>query len=184
MWTERGIMQRARRAYELARLKRAALAFAPVLILVVAALYLGERPLPVLCFGIGLFVVGVALLWYGREPARGVLPGVLSGVVPLCFALCASRIGHICHGDGCISVCFYACSAGGLLAGIGIGWFVHSRQCKGSVWIVAAALAGLTGAMGCSCVGFSGLLGLLGGLSLGVAVSVANRARWGANGAR
>ena len=166
-------MRRARRAYELARLTRAMVGFAPVLLLVTAAMALGNRPLPVLGLGAGLFVGGVALLWYGRDPARAVLPGVLAGVVPLCFALCASRIGHICHGDGCVSVCLYACSAGGLLAGAGIGWYAQSRRRSRRFLLPAAGLAVLTGAMGCSCVGYTGVLGLAAGLCGGVAFGIA-----------
>ncbi|HEY6558728.1 MAG TPA: hypothetical protein VI072_15700 [Polyangiaceae bacterium] len=173
MWTEQDLMRRARRAYELARLKRAVLGFAPVLLLVIVAMALGNRPLPVFGLGAGLFVGGVALLWYGRDPARAVLPGVLAGVIPLCFALCASRIGHVCHGDGCVSVCLYACSAGGLLAGAGIGWYAQSRRCSRKLLFPAAGFAVLTGAMGCSCVGYTGVIGLVAGLCGGVAFSIA-----------
>jgi hypothetical protein len=151
---------RARRAYEMSRLRRAALAFAPVLALVVIAMITGRRSGPTLAFGSGLFVFGVALLWYGHDVRRAVLPGVAAGFVPLAFAICARQVGHACMGDECMAVCVPACAAGGLVAGALIAFTAIRGKRRLGFWLAASGVALFTGAMGCVCAGASGLLGL------------------------
>jgi hypothetical protein len=151
---------RARLAYEASRLRRAVVAFAPILLLVVAAALIGHRVEYAMVFGSALFAVGVVLLWYGHDIRRAVIPGVLAGLVPLVFALCAKRMGHACTGDGCMTLCVPACAAGGFLAGIviNVAWFRHGRYF--GFWLAASAVTLLTGAMGCACTGVLGLVGL------------------------
>jgi hypothetical protein len=152
---------RARLAYEASRLRRAVVAFAPVLLLAVAAALIGQRVEYTIAFGSALFAFGVVLLWYGRDIRRAVIPGVLAGLVPLVFALCAKHVGHACTGDGCMTLCVPACAAGGFLAGIVISvvWFRHGRDF--GFWLGASAVTLLTGAMGCACAGVPGLVGLV-----------------------
>ena len=161
-WAE----HRARRAYELARLRRAALAFAPVLALVVIAMITGRRSGPTLAFGSGLFVLGVVLLWYGHDIRRAVLPGLAAGLVPLAFAICARQVGHACMGDACMAVCVPACAAGGLVAGALIARSAIRGKRSLGFWLAASGVALFTGAMGCVCAGASGLLGLGVGFAL------------------
>jgi hypothetical protein len=151
---------RARWAYERARLGRAIVAFVPMLLIVGVAAWLGKRPVTVINLGLGIYAAGALLLWYGREPAKAVLPGVLAGLVPLCFSLCASHMGHVCTGDHCYALCVPACTAGGLGAGILVARF-GLKQARGMwFWLFASGLALVTGSLGCSCVGYSGLIGL------------------------
>ncbi len=154
------VEQRARLAYETSRLRRAIIAFAPILLLVIAAALIGQRVRYTLALGTALFTFGVVLLWYGRDIRRAVLPGVLAGLVPMAFALCAKHIGHGCTGDGCMTLCVPACAAGGFLAGLAIhvAWFRHGRH--SGFWVAASVLTLLTGAMGCACAGLPGLVGL------------------------
>src|SRR6266545_165551 len=70
------VEQRARLAYETSRLRRAIIAFAPILLLVIAAALIGQRVRYTLALGTALFTFGVVLLWYGRDIRRAVLPGV------------------------------------------------------------------------------------------------------------
>jgi hypothetical protein len=151
----------------MARLRRALIAFAPMLSLVAIAVLAGHRSMPTLAFGTGLFVFGVVLLWYGHDVKRAVLPGVAAGMVPLIFALCAKHLGHACMGDGCLALCLPACVAGGLIAGAIIAVAgIRGRRGLG-FWLAASGVSLFTGAMGCVCVGASGVVGL----SLGFAVS-------------
>jgi hypothetical protein len=154
------VEHRARRAYEIARLRRAVLAFAPVLALVVLAMVTGRHSAPTLAFGSGLFVFGVALLWYGHDVRRAVLPGVVAGLVPLAFAICARQVGHACMGDACMAVCVPACAAGGLVAGALIAFSAIRGKRGLGFWLAASGVALFTGAMGCVCAGAWGLLGL------------------------
>lgn len=152
--------RRARLAYEGSRLRRAAFAFAPVLLIVACSALIGHRVGYALAFGSALFVFGVALLWYGHDIRRAVIPSVLAGLVPLVFALCAKFIDHVCMGDDCMKLCVPACAAGGLIAGIAISVACFRRGSGLGFLLVASALTLLTGALGCSCAGVLGLAGL------------------------
>jgi hypothetical protein len=163
------IRQRMRRAYEWSRLRRAAVGFAPVLVLVSAAVVLGHDPGVVAILGCVLFLTGVGVLWYGHDVRRSVLPGVAAGLIPLVATLCAHHVGRACSfGDCCMTVCLPACGAGGLAAGVVIAW-VGLRRTHGIwYWLVASGMALLTGAMGCLCVGAAGIAGLVAGYGFGV----------------
>jgi hypothetical protein len=160
------IERRARRAYELSRARRAAVGFAPVVLLVVVAALFGERFGYTLAFGSALFLLGVGLLWYGRGVKRAVLPGLAAGLVPLVFGLCAKHIAHACTGDGCMALCVPACFVGGVIAGIVIDWVALRSASKAGFWIAASGVGLLTGAMGCVCAGVLGLVGLLVGFAV------------------
>jgi hypothetical protein len=154
------VQERLRRAYELDRLRRALLGFAPILVLVAAAAIVGGRYRIAMPAGALLFAGGVLALWYGREPGRGVLPGAIGGSLALVLALCANQMGHFCTGERCMSWCLPACVAGGVIAG-GIVSFVGFRQKRGmGYWASASGITLLTGALGCSCVGYAGIGGL------------------------
>jgi hypothetical protein len=164
---------RARRAYERTRFLRAAVAFAPAVLLVLAAALVGNRMGYSLAFGSALFFLGVGLLWYGRGVKRAVLPGLAAGLVPLVFGLCAKHVGHVCMGDACMALCVPACFAGGFVAGIVID-FVGLRGAKQvGFWVAASGVGLLTGAMGCVCAGALGLAGMLVGFAVSAAPGVA-----------
>ena len=162
------IERRLRFRYEWSRVQRALLGFAPVLLIVVASALLTKRPNSALLFGSSMFVAGTLALWYGRELRRAVLPGLLAGMVPLTLALCANHIGHACTGDRCVALCIPACTLGGLVAALAIAGLGHRGRRGLAFWIGASGIALLTGAMGCTCVGYSGLAGLALGYALGV----------------
>lgn len=176
--SELALERRLRRAYEWSRLRRALVGFVPIVILVLAALIFGGRVSTVLVVGPLLFAFGVLSLWRGRELGRGVLPGALAGGGALLLVLCANRMGHFCTGESCMSWCIPACIAGGLLSGAYVG-ALGMRQRRGSgYWISASAITLLVGALGCSCVGYSGMIGLAlgyGVLALGAAVAASLR---------
>jgi hypothetical protein len=151
--------RRARRGYELARLRDALLGMAPLSFVVPLAACLSHDATSALWFGGATFALGGVLLWYGRDPQKAVLPGIAAGLLPLLLALCANRM-HYCGPDGCTSLCVPACTLGGGLAGLVVA---HVGRKKGAgvwFWLSASTLALLTGAMGCSCIGYSGIVGL------------------------
>lgn len=160
-----------RRRYEAARLARAVLGFAPVLVVVVGAALLGSRPSSSALFGGALFAAGVTLLWRGQGLQRAVLPGVLSGLIPLALSLAANLL-HGCSDEHCTSLCIPACTVGGVAAGLVVSTLGLRRRLGWGFWAAASGLSVLTGAMGCACVGYSGV----GGLVAGVAVAVAPQA--------
>jgi hypothetical protein len=159
---------RARRKYELTRARNAVLGFTPALLLVAIAALANHHRASALLFGGGMFVIGSVLLWYGRELRRAVLPGLAMGVVPLTMALCANYSHHVCMGGSCLSLCVPACTAGGLAAGIGLALLGRRERGRLGFWLAGSTLALATGAMGCACVGFSGVLGLAVGYVIGL----------------
>jgi hypothetical protein len=171
------VQRRVRRSYELSRLRSALLGFAPMLLLVVAAAFLSHRYTFALPAGTVLLLAGVAALWYGRDPGRGVLPGAVGGSLALTLALCANQMGHFCTGERCMSWCLPACVLGGLLAG-GIVGFSGLRKRRGlGYWVSASSITLLTGSLGCSCVGYSGIAGLFVGFVAALGLSTLSRSR-------
>ncbi|HVZ32850.1 MAG TPA: hypothetical protein VG963_10510, partial [Polyangiaceae bacterium] len=161
------VERRARARYEWARARAALLGFAPVLLVVAAAALIGKHASVTAALGVALFGAGVVMLWYGRELKRAVLPGVLAGLIPLALVLCANQM-HGCVGDNCMMVCVPACVVGGVVAGIVVGSVAARRRAPLAFWISASGLTLLTGAMGCACVGYAGVVGLAAGYVAGV----------------
>lgn len=168
-------LRRARRAYEWGRTRRAFIGCLPVLVLLAAASIFGDRLEWTLAFGAGLFVLGMFMLWYGREPQRAVLPGIAAGVIPLVLVLCARHAGHFCTGTSCTSLCMQACALGGVLAGLAVASVGNARQAGPAFWISASSVSVLTGAMACSCLGLSGIAGLALGYVAGAVPMVLGR---------
>jgi len=163
--------RRARRGYERSRVQRALLGVLPVALLAGVLLCLGVHPQPrvMLAFGAGVCVLGAALLWYGREPARAVLPGLAAGFLPLCLALCTRHWGHLCTDAECIAMCLPACAMGGILAGVVVSGYGALRARTAWFWVSASSLAVLTAAVGATCAGYRGVLAVVAGYALGLA---------------
>ncbi|HET9957141.1 MAG TPA: hypothetical protein VFQ61_21740 [Polyangiaceae bacterium] len=159
--------QRARRKYEWARVRRALLGFSPAVVVITAAALTGKHPMSTAALGVALFAFGVLLLWYGRDVRRAVLPGLALGALPLVLALCANHV-HSCHDGVCVTWCVPACALGGLGAGIGVGIIGQRARHSLGYWLGASALTLLTGAMGCNCAGYGGVVGLAAGFVIGV----------------
>ena len=115
------------------------------------------------------------MLWYGRDPQKAVLPGIAAGLVPLVFALCANHM-HACGADGCSSLCVPACALGGVVAGLAVASVGNQRNTGPWFWVSASSLALLTGAMGCACIGYSGVIGLGLGFGAGMVPGLLRRA--------
>ncbi|MGA2450111.1 MAG: hypothetical protein ABTD50_15635 [Polyangiaceae bacterium] len=169
------LRHQARVAYEWSRLRRALIGFAPALVVAAAASWIGGRPIDSVPFGLGLFLAGSVALWYGREPKRAVLPGIVAGLFPVVLTITTMRVGHMCLGDRCASVCMAACVVGGSGSGLAIGVVGVRRRYRLLFWITASALVLCTGAMGCACLGYSGLVGLATGYFAGVAPALVVR---------
>jgi hypothetical protein len=160
------LQKRVRRAYEFARLRQAALGMVPVVVIVVLATCFTHRPMSAIVFGTVAVISGLLMLWFGREAQKAVLPGIAAGVVPLVFALCANYV-HSCGMHGCSTWCVPACALGGVVAGLAVAGMGNQRRAGPLFWVSASGLALLIGAMGCSCVGYSGVMGLALGFASG-----------------
>jgi hypothetical protein len=169
-------MRRARIRYELGRLRRALIAVAPFLLVVAVALWRTHGSSSTLWLGFATVALSTAMFWYGRDSQRAVLPGVAAGIVPLAVSLCANAV-HGCGVGSCSSLCLPACTLGGAVGGLAIASVGNQRGAGPSFWLSASGVALLTGAMGCACVGYSGVMGLGLGFAVGVVPGVLRRTR-------
>ncbi len=157
----------ARGRYERSRLRWSLAGAAPMLLVIAAATWLGRQPSSSAFFGGLLFVTGVVLLWRGRDIRRAFWPGVLAGLLPLVLSL-AANAGHGCAMGHCSTWCIPACSAGGVGAGLFVAATATKLKLGWDFWVGASLMSVLTGAMGCACVGASGVLALVVGFALGL----------------
>lgn len=167
----------ARWSYEWARLRLALMGTLPLLVVVTLGVLLAARAASAFWFGSAVITGGAVLLWYGRDLGRGVLPGLGAGAVPLSLALLANHIGHACMGDRCVSLCLPACVLGGVTAGGAIAFMARRRGRGLGFWLGASGVALATGAMGCACMGSSGVLGLAAGYAAASAPVLVHRLR-------
>ncbi|HEX9578856.1 MAG TPA: hypothetical protein VF993_13975, partial [Myxococcales bacterium] len=150
---------RARRAYELGRL-RWSLRVAPFILVASAAVVACGRPLGdsgAICLSLLLLAAGLGFA--GGSAGRAVVPGLAAGTVALVLPLLVRTLGHVCFGPACMPYCLPASVLGGAVAGALIARQAagHDRQLP--FLLAALALAGLTGALGCTLAGTAGVLG-------------------------
>jgi hypothetical protein len=158
---------RALRAYERGRFSRA-LRVAPFVVAAAGVAIACGRPLAMTCaLGCALLPLAVWLLVRGGNVGRAVAPGLGAGWAALSLPLLLRTAGHACFGSACMSLCLPVCALGGVLSGALIG--VLARRDGGGLGYVvaAAAIAGLSGAMGCSLGGSFGILGMAAGVVAG-----------------
>ena len=162
--SEAQTLSRAMAGYERSRVKRGLLAALPTLVLPLIAFGVSGRLMTSVVLGAAIAVAVVALAWRGQAWGMAVPAGLTAGVFPLGLALAAQRIGHICTPQGCTSLCVPMCAAGGVVAGLVITAAAR-RSPSPPVTLVGGALLSIaTGALGCACVGMSGMVGLTLGL--------------------
>lgn len=158
---------RVRRAYEWGRVRYALAASVPTLLVAAMVAMLVRDVSWPLVVGALLYVASVVLLWFGRNPGRSVLPGVVYGLLPLTAGVLAKLHGHMCLGLNCYSTCLLYCVSGGVLAGLLVGRLAAKTSTPAAVFASAAATSLLTGAIGSSCVGVHGIIGMAAGIALG-----------------
>jgi hypothetical protein len=167
---------RARRAYEMGRL-RAALRVAPFVLAAAAAAVACGRPAiltGVLASTLLVLCIGVSCA--GGPGGRGVMPGLVAGAAPLGMPLLMATVGHACFGPACMALCLPACVVGGAVAGVVIARSAARREPDRRFVASAVAVAALTGALGCTIAGVAGVLGMLAGtVAAGAPVLVAAR---------
>lgn len=161
---------KARRAYEWSRVRRALLGALPILVLAVPAVALATKPVWSALVGAGLMLGVVASLWFGHGLPRVALLGVAAGTLPLSLVLCTWRVGHACAGAWCMPLCLGSSAVGGAAAGAIIARWAFEKRFSAGRLVVALGFGVLTGAMGSTCVGSRGLVALVVGFVVGVAV--------------
>lgn len=153
--------------YERSRFATATIAALPSLMLPLVAFVIGGRLLPSIGLGLAVWALVTGLAWRGETWGASVSTGLKGGAIPLGLALLAQRIGHVCTPQGCTSLCVPMCVAGGVFAGFLIAAAAKRSRSPAITIGAGAVLSTLVGALGCSCVGAGGMVGMTLGLTAG-----------------
>lgn len=159
------LARRARRSYELGRLRLAITAMLPLVPLLALLYAWGHRP-TVLVLGLPLLAVCIGLWVYGKGLQHAVRPGLLGGALPIAAAVVSTQ----CSGGSasCAHWCFISCASAGVVVGAWLSVAIFRRY-PARVGIAAVAIAALTSALGCMPIGLGTLLGAIAGLVAGLA---------------
>ncbi len=155
---------RARRAYELGRLRRGLKLAALLSPLGLASALLCGAPLLSLAAVVALCSLVTVLTWRGLEVGRAVLPGLVAAGPAVLAPLLVRGAGHGCAASACLPVCLAACFVCGIASGALLALF--AAKLKGGRAFMGAAMAVTTaaGALWCVAFGASGVLGMLAGV--------------------
>jgi hypothetical protein len=157
----------ARHAYEAARWTAAAPLALAALLWATLGLRLSGLNATTLTFAVALPSLAFALQVYGRSWGRGVQPGMLAGLVP--FLLPSLVHAQGCGPGGCGERCLAACLLGGVVSGAWLGLRIQPQRDGVGSLLGAAALATSGGALGCACIGATGV----------ASMALASVAAWG-----
>jgi hypothetical protein len=155
---------RARRAYEWGRWRKG---FATALWAVPAMALASFGCTPHVAYLLAPLVVlsAAAMVWRGGALSRAVVPGLLAGTVPVLVPVVV-RCGSL---ENAPQICLLLSLGGGLVSGLLVSAVEARLRAPRMEIVAAAALAALTGMMGCAMFGLGGLAGLTAGLALGAA---------------
>jgi hypothetical protein len=159
---------RARRAYEMGRLRTALPAIAFAVPMIGLSVVLCDRPLASAGGGIALVAVLLAAAWRGQPFARGARAGLIAGLGPLLLPM--ATCFHLCAGGVCLlapTACVLAGLAGGAALGLHARHRVPTGPDAGGYLLAALTIAALVGSLGCVIAGTSGVVGMVVGLALG-----------------
>ena len=161
-----GLRERARRAYERGRLRRALVAGIAIPPVASLAFLQCARPLPSLAAAGLLSILVVAMLHRGQDWGRGARAGLVAGLAPFLFPIAVEGLGS----PALCELLPWFCAAGGVVAGLVLVIRRRARlENPKAYWTTAALVTLLAGAVGCWIAGAAGLTGLAAGLALGAA---------------
>jgi len=169
------VRQRARRAYEWARLRNGAAKAWPALPLTAVSYWLCHEPGPSVAIGAVLFALVTGLAWYGRIAARAASAGLKAGVGA--FAVPVIAFHSYFTPDYCTVTAMLIIN-GTCGLGVGILLSIESMrlQTQRNVFLLfAGAVAALCGMLGCILFGPMGLAGMAAGVLLSTAPVVIYR---------
>ena len=172
------LRRRARRAYELGRL-RAALPWAiwPAALAWLAVLAGTTSGALALGLGLPLAMAAAAARFAGGPLARAVPRGLAAGT--LAFLVSWAAVSAVCRA-GCAAAgveAAIACGSVGLLAGAAVATVARSAGRRAHALLFAATLAAGAGALGCAFAGSGAVLGLAIGVAAASAPWVVSSAR-------
>lgn len=156
---------RAMRAYERGRAKLALLGALPAFVYGACACVLSASDTSM---GLAFAMYGFAALgiYLGRPYARGVGLGLLLAAIPFGVATLAQSRGHMCLDGACVAVCLPACTSAGIATGVLGSWLLVKARGGVHSLVSMATLVSIGGALGCHCVGYGSVGGLVAGFAL------------------
>jgi hypothetical protein len=165
---EAALSARARRAYEMGRLRAALPTVALTVPMVGLSLALCDRPAATAGCGAALIAVLLTAAWRGQPYARGARAGLVAGLGPLLLPM--ATCFHLCAGGVCL-LAPTACIVAALAGGAALGLYARHRVPTGAgargYLLAAVGVAALVGSLGCVIAGLSGVVGMLAGLAVG-----------------
>ncbi len=171
------VRQRARRAYEWARLRNGAARAWPALPLTAVSYWLCHEPEASVAIGAVLFALLTGLAWYGRIPARAASAGLKAGIGAFAVPVAAF---HSYFAPDCCTLTAMLVVNGGCGLGVGVLLSIESArlQTQRNVFLMFSSLvATLCGMLGCILFGPMGLAGMAAGVLLSTApVAIYRRA--------
>ena len=167
--TEDLLWRRARRQYELGRLRHTLQHSWPVVpIIAIGALYHSDAAL-IASAGAILFALATLFSWLGQTWGRAIFAGFLAGAPPLLIPRLVPANAFCWIGGRCWEWCMLLCPLSGLIAGAAVGVLATRHQDRGLHFLAAVALiASVTGTLGCSVAGILGIVGMLAGGAVGL----------------
>lgn len=164
------IPSRISRAFEAARARTALVGALPAFLYMLAAGALGADRSTML-LGAGMFTFAAFGVFIGHPYARGVGLGLVLGAIPFTVASYAQSAGHMCLDGACVAVCMPACTAAGIATGLLGSWLLVRARGGVASFVSLATIVSLAGAMGCHCIGYGSIGGLIAGLLVASAPS-------------
>ncbi len=169
--------QRARRAYELGRLRHASVKAWPALLLTAISCWLCHEPGLSVAIGGGLFALATGLFWYGRIDGQAASAGLKAGMAAFAVPVVAF---HSYFAPYCSSLTAMLIINGGCGLGVGVLLSIESTRLdvqRNIFLLFAGVVAALSGMLGCVLFGPIGLAGMAAGVLLSTApVAVYRRA--------
>jgi hypothetical protein len=173
------LLARARRAYEVGRLRWAGRVAVWVLPFVAVAVAASGHVAVCLSLGAALLALAVTLVWRGQSWGAAVRPGLVAGAIPFALLLtikCGAM--YSCSLEGCMVRCAQFCAVGGFVAGLLLAARARRRDDGVAAFLVAGgSVAALTGLLGCFVGGLAGALWMALGELAGLSIFGALRAR-------
>jgi hypothetical protein len=156
------LTQRARRAYELGRLRSAARVAAYVAPVGALCVLTSPRQGECLCLLVALLAFVIGMRWRDRRAAGNAEIGLIAGALPLAAGQMLALDPSLCGGPGCA----LGASLVAVLAGIWIAWRLRNAESLDG-YLAVAGIALLAASVGCLALGVIGILGVAIGIAFG-----------------
>ena len=158
------VKAKAKRAYELGRLRRSMrFAILPLPLMALSTELCGEL-VPVCLAGGALIAVIVFLAWRGQSYEAAIRPGLAAGLGAYALPFAGEMIGACTEGS--MVLCASLCFLGGTITGAFLGArCLREELHRGRFLFSGCVIASLVGSLGCVLAGLGGVLGMVLGVT-------------------